>query len=105
MVEIMQETIRTCLYYGYTLTPIRWMEQDLKITTKKEAVIILNEIIRGFIKEFNKASCPAERDKADNHKLNKSIITIITHFDNKVKEKKEKVEEISENFIRVNLNQ
>lgn len=104
MVEIMEETIRNCLYYGYSLTPIRWMEDDLKVTTKKEAIIILNRIISGFIKEFNRASCPSEIQKANEHKLNKAILLVVEHFEKKEKSKKMKVEEISENFIRVNLN-
>lgn len=95
----MEETIRTCLYHGYTITPLRWMEEDLKIKTKKEAIEVLNRIVLGFIKEFNKASCPFEIDKANNNNLNKSIYMIVNYFD---KMEKPKVEVISENFIRVN---
>lgn len=108
MVKIMDETVRSCLYYGYTLTVINWLQNDIKISTKKEAIIILNKIMHGFVKEFNSDNYYTQTKKAENHKLNKSISIITKHFEDieieRKNKKKEKIEEISENFIKVNIN-
>lgn len=97
---ILIETLRTCLSLGHTITIINWLENDLYISTKEEAVESIKPLIINSVREFNKASCLIEYERANTNKINKAINSITNHFD---KKNKETLEKIANNFYRVNL--
>lgn len=97
---ILTETLRTCLSLGHTITIINWLENDLYISTKEDAIKSIRPLILNSIREFNTASCPMEYERANTNRINKAIISISKHFDNK---NKETLERIADNFYRINI--
>jgi hypothetical protein len=98
---ILFDTLKMCLQLGYTLTVINWLEDDLKITKREDALKAIKPLILSSLSEFNKASCTFEYKKASDNKINKALYLILKHFEDK---NKENIEEISENFVRININ-
>ncbi len=97
---ILFETLKTCLNLGYSITIINWLEDDLKITNREDAIKAIKPLILSNISDFNRASCAFEYKNASENKINKAICLVLEHYD---KINKETIEEISENFVRVNL--
>lgn len=97
---ILFDTLKMCLRLGHSLTIINWLEDDLKVTKKEDALKAIKPLILSSIADFNRASCKFEYENAYENKINKAIYLISKHFE---KKNKETVEEISDNFVRINI--
>lgn len=107
MIRMLDETGRTCFRYGYSLSVIRWMKDELGIETKKEAIDLVKIISLEFIKDFNSNDRydPYKIEVMRTQKINKSISDIVKHFteveEKKVEAEMPNIEVISDNFIRI----